>query len=133
MLQQSRDALHESFFNLQRFTFDEEWVKHKVARADFRLIRFLAGCVNRFLGKGVARDQPGGVLSRIQVGVVLRPVEVYDLTRMGGGEDRCAELAGKIIKLRQVPVGVGHAQRGRCHACGKFGRNMRATVGNRQQ
>src|SRR5690606_14992808 len=69
------------------------------------------------------RAQPGGVLPRIQRGVVLAAVEVDHVARMRRHQHRGAEFAREPVQARDVPVGIGHAPRAR-------GQPRRQGIGN---
>src|SRR5690606_30607612 len=57
------------------------------------------------------RAQAGGVLARVERGVVLAAVEVHHVARVHRHQDRGAQRAGEVVEARHVPVGVRHHAR----------------------
>src|SRR5690606_26094042 len=72
--------------------------------------------------------QAGGVLAGIQRGVVRRAVEVDHVARVARADDRGAQLAGKGVQARDVPVGIRHAAGAVGQARGDVGGKFAAVV-----
>ncbi len=83
--------------------------------------------------EGIDRTQAGSVLSRIQIGVVRRAIEIDHIARMGGDYHRRANFFQKIIQRFQMPVGIGQLECGVGHADGYVFRHMGAHMGHRYQ
>ena len=75
---------------------------------DLRRIRRLPFAVHRLAAELQHRAQAGGVLPRVQRGVVRRPVQIDHITRPARHQDRGAQLPGEVVQARHVPVGIGH-------------------------
>ena len=98
------------------------------ALADLVGRRCPALAVHRRAAELQRRAQAGGVLARVQRGVVGRTVEIDHVARIARHQHRCAQFTRERVQPRHMPVGVGYGARRVGHARGDGGRDFAAVV-----
>ena len=97
---------------------------------DFGLIGRAIG-VEQLAPEGLGRHQAGGGHAGIQARAVGRSIEVDDIPRLRGHQQRGTHLAHEIVDQRQMPVGVGQRQGRRVDPGDQIGRQAGADMRHR--